>query len=102
MTCWESQLVLLVEQFMCLIRAGFSVGVTTGIKRLFYLKVKCSRNITLRAQTNQSKVWKRCQLRPGLHPQRISWTHRLRGTHSCCAAHTVGHEPLPPWLQHPQ
>lgn len=89
-------------QLMCLIHAGFRDGVATAVKRLICLKIKCSRKITLRAQTSQSKIWKSCQLRPELYPERISWTHRRRGSHSCCGGHKLGHEPLPPWLQHPQ
>lgn len=80
---------------MCSIHTGFRKGVATAVKRLICLKVKCSRSITLRAQTSQSKVWKSCQLNPGLHSQRISWTPRLRGSHSCRGALMVGHEPLP-------
>lgn len=53
-------------QLMCLIHAGFRGGATRAVKRLIYPKVKCSRNIILRAQKSQNKVWKRCQLRPGL------------------------------------
>jgi len=62
---------------MCLIQAQLKVGVfpAAPLKILIYVKVTHSRSIILRAQTDQNKVWKRCQLRPGLYPQRRSWTH---------------------------
>lgn len=49
-------------QLMCLIHAGFRDGVATAVKRLICLKIKCSRKITVRAQTSQSKIWKSCTL----------------------------------------